>query len=152
MPTEISAAFGLAQLKKLKKFKQIRQKNFRQLKNNFTKYQEIFILPKELPGVDTAWLAFPLTIKKNVPFSRYDIVSFLEKNGVQTRPVFAGNILKHPGFKNIPVVKRKSGYPVSDHVMKNSFLIGCHQGINQKQLNYLKELFDKFLKLKRIKY
>jgi len=151
MPTEISAAFGLAQLKKLKKFKKIRQRNFKELKNYFSRYSDIFVLPKELPNVDTAWLAFPLTIKNKAPFSRYEIVSFLEKNRVQTRPVFTGNILRHPGFKKIPHRKMKSGYPVADYIMNNSFLIGCHHGIDQKQLDYLKELFEKFLKLKNVK-
>ncbi len=151
LPTELEAVFGLAQLKKLQKFRKIRKKNFRELKNYFQQYPEVFIVPQELPGADTAWLAFPLTLQKKAPFSRYEIISFLEGNGVQTRPVFAGNLLRQPCFKNIIHKKRKEGYPVADYIMQNSFLIGCHHGMEKQQLNYLKELFEKFLKTKGVK-
>ena len=150
LPSELGAAFGLAQLKKLEKFTIIRQKNFRALKKFFAQYPDVFILPEELPGTNTAWLAFPLTIKKGMPFSRYDLVVYLEKNGVQTRPVFSGNLLRHPGFKTIQARRRKQGYPVADYVMRNSFLIGCHHGMSVEQVSYLQELFEKFLQKRGI--
>lgn len=151
LPSELGAAFGLAQLKKLQRFRKARQRNFKILKNYFQRYPEAFIVPEELPGVDTAWIAFPLTIRTGVPFSRYDLVLYLEKNGVQTRPVFAGNLLRHQGFRKIPHKQRTGGYPVADYVMNNSFLIGCHQGMTGAQLDYMKELFEKFLKRKGIR-
>ena len=89
LPTEISAAFGLVQLKKLKKFTTIRQANFNNLYEFFSKIQ-FFRLPKQLSEVKTSWLAFPLTISENSPFSRLEIVKFLEMNGIQTRPIFTG--------------------------------------------------------------
>lgn len=151
VPNEMEAAFGLAQLDKLKAFREIRQRNFKALQAYFKQYEDVFIVPEELPGTDTAWLAFPLTIKKGVPFSRFDMVAYLEKNGVQTRPVFTGNILRQPGFKNILAKKSKQGYPVADHIMRQGFLIGCHHGMDKKQLDFLKELFEKFLKARGIK-
>lgn len=144
LPSEISAAFGLVQLKKLKNFAEIRQRNFKQLFNFFSTY-DYFSLPKQLPQVKTSWLAFPLTIKSNTPFSRLEIVSFLEKNNIQTRPVFTGNILRQPGFKHIKHNNLRRDFPVADFVMKNSFLIGCNHGLKQKHLDKIKQTFRKFL-------
>src|SRR3989344_3251458 len=101
MPSEIGAAFGLAQLKKLPKFKKIREVNFQSLLKFFQKYEKFFILPMQDNRVRTQWLAFPLTIKQNASFTRLEIVTFLEKHNIQTRPIFTGNILKQPGFKDI---------------------------------------------------
>ena len=144
LPSEISAAFGLVQLKKLKNFAEIRQRNFKQLFNFFSTH-DYFSLPKQLPQVKTSWLAFPLTIKSNAPFSRLEIVSFLEKNNIQTRPVFTGNILRQPGFKHIKHNNLRKDFPVADFVMKNSFLIGCNHGLKQKHLDKIKQTFRKFL-------
>ena len=151
LPNELEAAFGLAQLQKLQVFRKIRQKNFQTLKTYFQRYVEVFVLPEELPGANTAWLAFPLTIQEGAPFSRYEMVAYLEKNGVQTRPVFTGNVLRHPAFKGMPSKRNKKGYPVADHIMQNAFLIGCHHGMDAQQLDFLKELFEKFLKQKGVK-
>ncbi len=150
LPNELEAAFGLAQLKKLNEFRKIRQQNFQTLRAYFKKYEDIFVLPEELPGANTAWLAFPLMIRQGAPISRYEIVAYLEKHGVQTRPVFTGNILRQPGFKNILARRSKKGYPVADAIMQNAFLIGCHHGIGKQQLDFLKKLFEKFLKTKHI--
>jgi CDP-6-deoxy-D-xylo-4-hexulose-3-dehydrase len=144
IPNELEAAFGLTQLDKLSLFRKIRQKNFKTLKTFFKKYEDVLILPSELPGADTVWLAFPLTIRDGAPFSRYEIVEYLEKNGIQTRPVFAGNILRQPGFSKIEAKRNKNGYPVADKIMKDSFLIGCHHGMSEEQLNFLKNTFHKF--------
>ena len=124
LPNELEAAFGSEQLKKLATFRDIRKKNFQTLKSYFKHYENVFILPEELPEVDTAWLAFPLTIRKKAPLSRYEMVAYLENNGVQTRPIFSGNILRQPAFKNIKNRHDKKGYPVADHIMLNGFLIG----------------------------
>ncbi len=146
LPNEMEAAFGLEQFKKLNTFRKIRQNNFKTLKNYFKKYENFFVLPEELPGVDTVWLAFVLTIKKGAPFTRYQVVEYLEKNGVQTRPVFSGNILRHPGFSKIKAKKSKGGYPVADYIMQNAFLMACHHGMDKKQVEYLISLFEKFFK------
>ena len=100
LPTEISAAFGLVQLKKLNEFASIRKRNFENLYKYFSE-TGLFELPKQLPEVETSWLAFPLTIRDDAKFSRLEIVKYLESNGIQTRPVFTGNILRQPAFKNM---------------------------------------------------
>ncbi len=145
LPCEIGSAFGNEQLIKLPKFRKTREKNFKRLCNFFKKYNNFFIIPQQDKLVKTQWLAFPLTIKKNAPFSRIEITTYLEKNNTQTRPVFTGNILKHPGFKKIPRRLNPKGYPVADEITKQSFVIGCHHGMKEKHLNALENLFDKFL-------
>jgi len=144
LPTEISAAFGLVQLKKLNKFAQIRQKNFDEL-NSFFSNQRFFKLPKQLPQVKTSWLAFPLTINTDAPFSRMEIVKHLELHGIQTRPVFTGNVLRQPAFEKINHKNMEKEYHVADNIMKNSFLIGCNHGLNEKHLEKIKTTFKVFL-------
>jgi len=144
LPMEISSAFGLVQVKKLPGFAKTRRKNFTKLYNFFSQWPQLFYLPKQAEKVKTNWLAFPLRIAPNVLFSRLELVKFLEKNNIQTRPVFTGNILRQPVFSLKKATQ--NGYPVADEVMKSAFLIGCHQGLNEKHLSYIKNTFKEFLK------
>ncbi len=144
LPTEISAAFGLVQLKKLNGFADIRQKNFETL-NSFFSNQKFFKLPKQLPQVKTSWLAFPLTINSDAPFSRIEIVKYLESHRIQTRPVFTGNVLRQPAFEKINYKNIGKEYDVANNIMKNSFLIGCNHGLNEKHLEKIKTTFQLFL-------
>ncbi len=146
-PSEMGAAFGLEQLKKLNKNIQLRENNFKKLTKFLKKYENYFILPKQLKGSKTGWLAYPLTIKNGSPFTRTEMQIFLEKRNIQTRVVFTGNILRQPGFKNIKCKKYKSGYPEADKVMKNGILIGCHQGMTTKMMKHLTSSIEKFILL-----
>ena len=145
LPSEISAAFALEQLKKLKKNLKKRNVNFELLKNFFSKLNKYFKLPEQYKGVKTAWLAFPLVIKKNSKFSRKDLQIYLEKNNIQTRTIFTGNILKQPIIKNRKYKKLKNSEKNSNDVMKNGILIGCHQGMRIEEINYIFKTFNKFL-------
>jgi CDP-6-deoxy-D-xylo-4-hexulose-3-dehydrase len=111
----------------------------------FQKYSRYFTLGEQANNVNTPWLAFPLILKKNVPFSRLDIVTYLEQHNIQTRPVFTGNILKQPGYKTIPAKKAKGGFPNTEYIMHNAFVVGCHHGLSSKQLDYLEKTFKEFL-------
>lgn len=146
LPLEISAAFGNAQLDKLPVFRKKREENFRHLLNFFKKYEKFFILPKQDAMVGTQWLAFPLTIKNNAPFTRFEIVKFLEENNIQTRPILAGNVLKQPGFTEIKNRIIKGGCPVTELIMKNGFVVGCHQGLEDVHLERIKESIAAFIK------
>lgn len=143
--TDIDAAFGLAQLGKLKQNADARSKNFDRLISFFSKYEELFILPKQRGDVETMWLAFPLVIKDSAPFSRRDLAIFLETNGIQTRPLFTGNAMRQPAFKNLK--SRKMGsYPVADLVMRGSIVVGVHHGLSEDQISYMESKFDEFIK------
>jgi len=146
LPSEISAAFALEQIKKLKKNISTRNKNFDYLKKFFANYRNYFKLPEQNPGVKTPWLAFPLVIKKNKRFNRKQMQIFFEKNNIQTRTIFTGNILKQPVMKNRIYKKHPNCDAVANDVMKNGILLGCHQGMNIKDLNYICSTFKKFIK------
>ena len=144
-PSELGAAFGLIQLKNLSKNLKKREINFDVHTNYFKKYTKYFILPKQLPNTKSGWLAYPITISENAPFSRTQMQIFLEKKNIQTRVVFTGNILRQPGFKNINAIKDKNGYPEADKVMKNGILIACHHGLSKNMINHIHNSIDKFI-------
>ncbi|MCH7902644.1 aminotransferase class I/II-fold pyridoxal phosphate-dependent enzyme, partial [archaeon] len=120
---EISAAFGIAQLEKLIEFTKKRKENFDALYKFFKGLEAYFILPKWHKAADVNWLAFPLTIRDNRAFNRYDLLKFLEDNQIQTRVLFSGNILRHPAYKNI-THRRASRLDNADKIMEDSFWIG----------------------------
>ena len=148
-PSEMGAAFGLEQLKKLNFNLRERQINFNKISNYLKKYKNYFILPRQLANSKTGWLAYPITIRENAPFSRTEMQIFLEKKNIQTRVIFTGNILRQPGFKNIKMKKNKNGYPEADRVMKNGIMIGCHHGLTTRMINHLKKSIDEFILLKK---
>ena len=150
LPSEISAAFGLEQIKKLKKNIDTRIKNFKFLHNFFSKFPELVNLPITNLDARTGWLAFPLTIKNNLIFTRKDLQIFFEKNNIQTRTIFTGNILKQPAMKGLKYKSQKDCSNISDYAMKNGILLGCHHGMNNKDLTYITKVFLKFLKSKKI--
>ncbi len=146
LPSEISAAFAIEQVKKLKKNIELRHKNFSYLHNFFTKYNNYFELPLQNKGLKTAWLAFPLLIKSKSGLNRKKLQIFLEQNGIQTRTIFTGNILRQPIMKNRNYNKYEKGFYNSDNVMKNGILIGCHHGLKLNELKFMTKMFDKFFK------
>ena len=147
LPSEISAAFALEQIKKLDNNISLRNKNFDFLKKFFSNFSEYFDLPEQYIGVKTPWLAFPLVIKKNKFFNRRDMQIFFEKNNIQTRTIFTGNILRQPVMKKRVYKKHPKCDLEADNVMKNGILIGCHQGMKKSELNYICDTFKKFINL-----
>jgi CDP-6-deoxy-D-xylo-4-hexulose-3-dehydrase len=145
-PSEMGAAFGLVQLSKLNENIQLREYFFQQQFVFFKKYEEWFILPKQLDDSKTGWLAFPLIVRDGAPFSRTEMQIFLEKYGIQTRTVFTGNILRQPGFKNIVRKESSVGYSNADQVMRGGILLGCHHGMTKKMLKHVHETFLRFSK------
>jgi CDP-6-deoxy-D-xylo-4-hexulose-3-dehydrase len=145
LPLEISSAFALEQLKKFPKFAQLRTKYFNDLYLFFTKYKKYFILPKITLDTKTVWLAFPIIIKEGAPFTRLQLITFLEKSNIQTRPVFTGNILKQPGFQKIPHRLAQKNFPNTEHIMKHAFVLASHHGLTSAQVNYLKVKISEFL-------
>ena len=144
LPSELSAAFAIEQIKKLTNNIKIRNKNFDYLKIFFGKY-DFFKLPEQYPGVKTPWLAFPLVIKKNKYFTRRDLQIFFEKNNIQTRTIFTGNILKQPVMKNKYYKKHPQCDKIANDVMKNGILLGCHQGMKKDELDYICKTFKKII-------
>ena len=146
IPSEISAAFGLEQLKKLNKNHSIRRLNFNSLLSFFKKYKNFFKLPIQEKFIKTAWLAFPLVIKQNNLFNRKQLQIYLEKNNIQTRTIFSGNILKQPLMRKKKYFRVNNCDIQSNDIMKNGILIGCHHGLDKKKLIYMYKVFDNFFK------
>tara|TARA_B100000123_G_C25731094_1_gene429301 strand:- start:605 stop:1804 length:1200 start_codon:yes stop_codon:yes gene_type:complete len=145
-PSEIGASFGLQQLKKFKKFSKIRNANFHYHLRFFSKHKKFFIAPKIIKKITTNFLAYPIIINKNAPFIRKKFQIFLEKNNIQTRPIFSGNILRHPGFNKLSSKRNRIGkFKNSDYIMKYGLLIGCHQGLHKKNLDFIHAKVKKFI-------
>ena len=146
-PSEIGASFGLVQLNKFKRFEAIRNRNFKYHYNFFKKLNEYFIIPKLEKNVKTNFLAYPIIIKKNSKFTRKALQIYLENNQIQTRPIFSGNVLRHPAFSNLINKRNKlNDYKNSDYIMKYGILIGCHQGLKKYQISYIHDKILKFIK------
>lgn len=146
-PSEMGAAFGLVQLSKLDKNISLREDAFKEHTRFFSKYQDWFILPKQLSGSRTGWLAFALTLRDTAPFNRRDLQIFLEKRNIQTRTVFTGNILRQPGFKNIQRREAADGYKNADQVMRGGILLGCHHGLTAEMMAHIHTSFEEFARI-----
>jgi CDP-4-dehydro-6-deoxyglucose reductase, E1 len=142
---ELGAAFGLTQLKSLKRNIEIREKNFNLQNDFFSKYDQIFSIPKQAKNIKTGWLAYPILINKEANFKRKDFQIFLEKRDIQTRVVFTGNIIRQPMMKNVKYKTNKYGYPNSDAVMERGVLLPLHHGMTNEMFNRLHLTIEKFI-------
>ena len=146
LPSEISAAFGLVQLKKLKKNLKKRKKNFNTLKKNIDlNMNNFFYTPIQNKNVNTGWLAFPLLIKDTKKIIRKKLQIFLEKNHIQTRTIFSGNVLKQPMMNRSKYKLLKKNDYNADYIMKHGILIGCHNSMTAGEINYLIEKINLFI-------
>lgn len=145
LPLELQAAFALAQLEKLPKFGRARKENYAELLEFFRRYEKYFILPRQTENTETNWLAFPVIIRDDAPFTRKELATFLENKGIQTRPVFTGNVLKQPAFKKIPHRLAEKSYQNTDQVMRGGMVFGCHQGLTREQIEYVKDSVNEFI-------
>lgn len=142
---ELGASFGLAQLEKLAANIQTRQDNFKRQCDFFNKYDQFFDVPIEMHSCNTAWLAFPVLIKKESPFSRRHLQIYLEERNIQTRVVFTGNILKQPMCKNIEKRVNAAGYPNADAVMERGVLLPLHHGLTEPMFQRFHSTIEEFI-------
>ena len=142
--TDMQAAIGVEQLKKLPSFIEARKRNFRMLYDELKKYDDYFILPEVEPEADPCWFGFLLTVREDAGFTKDDIVKHLEDNKIATRMLFAGNITKHPCFAGVKY--RVCGNLVNtDRIMNNTFWIGVYPGLEDIHLNYTIEKISNFI-------
>jgi CDP-6-deoxy-D-xylo-4-hexulose-3-dehydrase len=143
--TDMQAAFGLVQLKRLPVFNKRRREVTKKLMAFFKKYEKDFLLPKFLPKSEHSLLAFPLSIKEGSKINRKHLMTYLEMSGIQTRLLFAGNILFHPAYQKIS--HRKTNIlPGATFIMKRTFLVSNHHALTNKQLDYLFKTFEGYMK------
>ncbi len=141
--TDMQAAIGVAQLKKLPLFIEMRKANFEKLYNGLMKYEEYLMLPEATPNSDPAWFGFPFNVRENSKFTRKDLAEFLEDNKIITRQLFAGNITKQPAYKDVEY-RIASSLINTDYIMHNTIFIGVYPGIDDVRMNYILSVFDKF--------
>lgn len=143
--TDFQAAIGVAQLQKLPKFIRKRKENFQSLYTFFKSYESLFILPAREKYADPCWFGFMLVIRDGAPFSRLQMVTYLEKHKIATRNLFAGNLLKHPAYKDRRDVRVVGDLTNSNKIMRDGFWIGVYPGIGKEELSYVKRVFRSFL-------
>ncbi len=145
--TDMQAAIGVAQLEKLPRFIAARKKNFAFLKNSLDRYAKYLILPEVTKKSDPSWFGFPILVKESAPFTRNDIVNYLEQNKIATRMLFGGNLTKQPAYKNVKY--RISGdLRNTNLVMNNLFWIGVYPGLTKPMLSYIEDTMDNFFESK----
>ena len=132
-------------MERLEAFAERRRANFKRLYSALERYTDRLILPKATPGSEPSWFAFPLTVRPEARFTREDIVRCLEEHQVETRPLFAGNVLRHPAFQGIQsrVVGELRN---SDMVLERSFFIGVYPGLTDSQVDYMLEVIGWFMR------
>jgi len=141
--TDMQAAIGVAQLEKLPRFIEARRKNFAFFMKNFNKYGDYLILPEAEEGSSPSWFGFPILVKESAPFTRNDIVNYLEGNRIATRMLFGGNLTKQPAYKKIKY-KIYGDLKNTDLVMDRLFWIGVYPGLSKEMLSYVCNKFADF--------
>jgi len=144
--TDMQAAVGVAQLKKLPGFIAARRANFAKLHAALSDLQDIFILPEATAGSEPSWFGFPLALRPGAPTTRNQVVSFLESRNISTRLLFGGNLLRQPAYRDIQ--RRVIGdLKNTDFVMNNVFWIGLYPGITQPMIDYMVDTFHQIPKV-----
>ena len=134
--TEMQAAIGVEQLKKVPMFTQARKNNFNRLHEGLKDLEEYFILPRATRNSDPSWFGFILTVRDGVKFTKSEIVAHLENNRIQTRMLFAGNLTRQPAFQNVNY--RVSGdLTNTDKILHDTFLVGVYPGMTDEKIDYM---------------
>lgn len=135
-PTDLQAAIGVAQVDRLSSFIELRRHNFSRLYRGLQDCTDQLILPTLDPRSNPAWFGFPITLREGR--SRRELVYRLENAGIETREVFAGNILKQPGYRNIRC-RISGGLEQTDYIMHNTFFVGLYPGLNDEMITFMIE-------------
>lgn len=146
-PTEMQAAMGLAQLKKLDEMHARRKHNFKKIYDIFSQYPDYFYLPTWHEKADTSWFGYLVTLKDNAPFAKSDLVDHLEGAKIQTRSYFTGNALFHPAYKDLAksYPDARNQFPIATKATLDTFFLGVYPGITDEQLEYIKQEVNKFV-------
>lgn len=146
-PLDLQASIGLEQLNKLPVLDQARRNNFEKINNIFLKYEKYFYIPKATEKADPCWFGYLVTLKNGCPFTKQQIVDYLEANRIQTRSYFSGNILFHPGYSHLAkeVTNINLTFPVANKVTKDTFFLGTFAGITDEKIEYIEKTIDSFI-------
>lgn len=143
--TDPQAAVGVAQLDKLPSFIAARKANFAYLYKNLKQFEQYLLLPTWHEKADVSWFTFPITVRKDAPFERLTLTRFLESHGIETRLIFAGNIIRQPAYAHT-TYRQIGDLAAADDIMVNSFFVGVYPGLDQQRLDYMLDIFGRFFK------
>jgi CDP-6-deoxy-D-xylo-4-hexulose-3-dehydrase len=138
--TDMQAAVGVAQLKKLPGFIQARRRNFQRLYQGLRNLEPFFLLPQATPDSDPSWFGFPIAVRPSAPFSRKEVVQFLEQRKIGTRQLFAGNLTRQPAYRDV-AWRAVGDLPNTDFVMNHVLWIGVYPGLSDTMIDYVIESF-----------
>lgn len=143
--TDMQAAIGSAQMDKLDLFTEKRKENFRLITEGLQELDEWFILPQATEHSDPSWFSYILTLRENAPFSRVELAQYLDERHIETRGLFAGNLLRQPGYMNIEhrVVGNLEN---TDYIMNHTLFMGVFPGLTEAKINYLTDTIHQFVK------
>jgi len=143
-PTEIQGAFGIHQLPRLEGVIAARRETAAYFIKHLAQFDDL-ILPKEREGTRHVWFGYPITIKEDAPFSRKELMDFLESKGLETRPIGTGNMANQPVMKYIN--HRVGPLPMAEMIDRQSFFFGCHEHVSEDQregiVGYFQEFYEK---------
>jgi CDP-6-deoxy-D-xylo-4-hexulose-3-dehydrase len=143
-PTELQGAFGSVQLPKLRPFLKARGANAAFWRREFGRYAEVLQLQQTTPGGMHSWFGFPIVVSAKAPFTARELCAFLERRGIETRPLICGNVAEQPGLKLFP--HRVAGpLPHAQHVMSAGFTYGNHQGVDRSARQYAADTVHEFM-------
>lgn len=141
--TDMQAAVGVSQLKKLPRFIEKRRENFAYLHTRLQHLQEYLILPEATPNSEPSWFGFPIAVRDGAPFTRNELVRFFDSRKIGTRLLFGGNLIRQPAYRNAQY-RIASSLKNSDFVMNNVFWIGVFPALTQPMLDYIGESLTEF--------
>ena len=143
-PTEVNAAMGMHQLPKLDDYVATRREAATFFLNYLSKYDEFFQFQQETPKGKHVWFGFPIILKDNAPFTVKEITSFIQKHRIETRPIIAGNMARHPAL-NMYQHRVSGNLDAADTIMKQGFAFACHHAVDAKAREYMVNVIDSFM-------
>jgi len=145
-PSELGAAFGLEQLKKLPGNLARRQRSFARYAEFFAGHTDAFVLPRQTAGVDTAWLGYPLAIRERAGFARAELQAHLEAQGIDTRTIWSGNVSRQPMLRGVPWRVPPGGLPNCDAIMERGVLLPLSHALKDEHIDFICESVAAFLR------
>jgi CDP-6-deoxy-D-xylo-4-hexulose-3-dehydrase len=146
--TDLQASIGLAQVAKIETFGAARRANHRYLREALAEFGDFLEFQEPTPGSDPSWFGFLMVVREGAPFSRDDLVAHVEKGRIQTRMLFAGNLVRHPCFDEMRA--RGEGYRIvgdlaeTDRIMERAFWVGVYPGMTRPQLEFMADWITSF--------